>query len=422
MVVAGPLPEPVKSLVRAAVECDEPEQLIVTAQHALGKPLGLAGPSGEALGRAPNTDAGDRALAIARAAATNRLVAPPGWSIVSVVRASSQFGFLAIGEWDGDDQRSPELVELFSTLLADQLQRVALLRARTGELLRRLVADPDVGPAQARREAAHCGLMLADTYWPAILGWRGAAPRPDVADAIEVEARANGLGALSVMLAGRIVLLHPTDGAAAGSCPVNWFGEVAGRAQHLARFAGPQVIVGERALGLGELSAGVAKLDALWRLEPGARGEQPLVSVRHYALDRLFARLADATEATEFVRTQVGAVLTWDRRHHANLLGVLEAGLDFPRHDVAATRCYMHRNTFRHHFRHATELLGDGLEDPEVRLAVHVALKLQHVLGSVEAADGADEAPAGSDGGGPGKTGHRGLGRGRRSERRTRSS
>jgi DNA-binding PucR family transcriptional regulator len=39
----------------------------------------------------------------------------------------------------------------------------------------------------------------------------------------------------------------------------------------------------------------------------------------------------------------------------------------------------MHRNTFRHRLRQAMEFLGDALDDPEVRVAVHVALKLRRV-------------------------------------------
>jgi hypothetical protein len=382
MGLAEPLPEPVASLVRVAVESDEPEQLIASAQHALGRPLGLAGPAGEALGCAPDSDAGERALGIARAAATNRLVAPPGWSIVNVARASSRLGYLAIGDGDGTDDPTPEIVELLRTLLADQLQRIALLRGRTGELLWRLVSDPDIGPARARHEAAGCGLVLADAYWPAVLGCRASAPRPDVAEAIDLEARANARGALSVTLERRTVLLHPSDHAGTGICPRHWFRHVAERARRLAPSGGWQVIVGERAVGLGELSASIAELDALWALGPGSRGDQPLVTVRHYALDLLLARIAETAEARDFVHAQIGPLMAWDRRHETNLLGVLEAGLDFARHDTAAARCFMHRNTFRHRYRQALELLGDTLDDPEVRLAVHVALKLRGVLAS----------------------------------------
>jgi sugar diacid utilization regulator len=381
MAVAGPLPEPVTSLVRVAVESDVPELLVSAAQHALGKPLGLAGPAGEALGRAPADETGDRALAIARAAATSRLVAPPGWSIVGVARPScSPLGYLAVGEQDGRAGSNGELVELVTTLLADQLQRVALLRGRTSELLRRLVSDSDVGPARARREAAGCGLVLADAYWPAILGWRGRAPRPEVTDAIDREARTAASGALSVVVAERTVLLHPNDGAGGSSAALDWFREVAGGALRLAPTARPQVIVGERELGLGELSSGIAELGALWAMGPRAEDDQPLVSVRHYALDRFLAWTADNPEASEFVRQQIGPLIAWDRQHRSDLLTVLEAGLDAPRHDAAAARCFMHRNTFRHRFRHATTILGDPLEDPEVRLAVHVALKLRRIL------------------------------------------
>jgi DNA-binding PucR family transcriptional regulator len=39
----------------------------------------------------------------------------------------------------------------------------------------------------------------------------------------------------------------------------------------------------------------------------------------------------------------------------------------------------MHRNTFRHRLRQAARLAGDPLDDPERRLALHVALKLHRM-------------------------------------------
>ena len=374
------MPEPVTSLVRVAIESDAPQQLVAAAQEALGKPLGLAGPAGEALGRAPDTPAGERALAIARAAATSHLVAPPGWWIVNIARTSSRFGYLAIGERHGREDPSPELVGLLSTLLADQLQRVALLRDRTTELLRQLVSDAQANPSRARSEAAAAGLELADTYWAGLLGWRGHRPRSEVVDAVLRDADTGARGALGVPLAGRTVLLHPGDAGRDGNGALDWFREVASRAGHVAPSARPQVIVGERLLELADLSAGVAELDALWRIGPRREGDQLLVSVRHFALDLLLSRTAGTREATEFVRQQVGPLIAWDQQHQSDLLTVLEAGLDMPRHDVAAARCFMHRNTFRHRFRVATTILGDALEDPEVRLAVHIALKLRRLL------------------------------------------
>lgn len=64
----------------------------------------------------------------------------------------------------------------------------------------------------------------------------------------------------------------------------------------------------------------------------------------------------------------------------ANLLDVLEAGLDHTRHDDAAHQCFVHRNTFRHRFAQAVDLLGEPLDRPERRLAAHVAVKLHRLL------------------------------------------
>ena len=77
---------------------------------------------------------------------------------------------------------------------------------------------------------------------------------------------------------------------------------------------------------------------------------------------------------------QIGALLAWDGERHGDLLTVLEAALDYPQHEQAANRCYMHRNTFRQRLQMATQVLGHDLEDPDVRLATHVALKLRRMI------------------------------------------
>ena len=106
-----------------------------------------------------------------------------------------------------------------------------------------------------------------------------------------------------------------------------------------------------------------------------------MLSARQYGLDRLLLHGVRYHEAQAFVLDQIGALLAWDGEHHGDLLTVLEAALDYPRHEQAAQRCYMHRNTFRHRLRMATEVLGHDLEDPDVRLATHVALKLRRMIG-----------------------------------------
>jgi hypothetical protein len=355
------LPAAVASLVDAALGGDDPERLVEAAAMELRSPLGLVGPSGHAIGWAPHDDAGQRALAVAEAAARSGLVAPPGWRIEPVTRGGARLGFLAVGGETG------QMLELVLALIADQLERRELLRARATAFLRRLVTEPSAG---ARREGAELGLELAAAYWPAVLTWRNVAPAVDVLERETVRE-----GALIVGLARGVVLLHPGAEARA------WFVDVVAFARRLAPAAGAQAIAADGPVALATLSARVAELVALSRLGRVGDGP-PVLDARRYALERLLAHVAGRAEARAFVGEQLGSLVAWDRSHHGDLLTVLEAALDFPRHEQAAQRCYMHRNTFRHRLRQATEILGHDLEDPDVRLATHVALKLRRVLGA----------------------------------------
>lgn len=376
------LPVGVRSLVDAALRGDDPERLVEAASHELRTPVGLVSRAGYPLGCAPRDDDGRRALAVAEAAARAGLIAPPGWQIVPVSGGSFELGFLAVGA-----DAEPALLDLVVALLAEQLHRGELLRAQAAAFARRLVSEPEFGVPRARREAAKLGLVLADAYWPAVLAWRNAAPRAHVVEAIEREA--SGDAALTVRRGAGMVLLHPGAREVAHA----WFERVVACARRLAPAAGPQAVAADAGVELPALSACVSELEALSRLGP--RAEQlPVLSVRQYALDRLLMRAVAHQESRTFVLEQIGSLISWDREHHSDLLTVLEAALDYPLHEQAAHRCYMHRNTFRHRLRVATEILGHDLEDPDVRLATHVALKLHKVLGGASFRSAPGPAPA----------------------------
>ena len=129
--VAGPLQGPVSALVRLAVDGDDPVRLDRggAARHRRARGGGRSG-GGAARSRARESTRAIRALAIARAAATHRLVAPPGWRIIPIARGPERRGLLAVGVRDRADERGAELGELLATLLSEQLRRSALLRAR----------------------------------------------------------------------------------------------------------------------------------------------------------------------------------------------------------------------------------------------------------------------------------------------------
>jgi sugar diacid utilization regulator len=372
-VSAADFAAPVTSVVMAALG-EDTERLVEAAEAELHRPLGLVSRDGLPLGWAPDDAAGRRALAVAEAAARADLVSPPGWQIVPIERGSRRLGFLAVGTAAGGDGRP--LLELVTGLVAEHIERRELARAHRADLVRRLVHEPGAAVAPLRRQAAELGLTLADAYWPAVLAWRHVPPRPDAVARI---ARHDGMpaGALAVGVGGRLVLLHP--GAVAATEPPGWFTHTVMHARRLSPASGAQAIVAERPAALEELSVAVAELEELWRLGPRV-DDEPLRCASQFALDRLLSSVAAGLEARAFVSAQLGPLVAWDDAHGSGLLRVLEAALDLPRHEQAAARCFMHRNTFRHRLRQATDILGCDLEDPDVRLAVHVALRLRRVL------------------------------------------
>ena len=366
---------PLSRLVRVAVESDDAAALVAAAERELGCPVGLVGADGEAMGHAPDDVLGRRALAVAAAAWRTRAPAPPGWCVLAVPESGPRVAALAVGGPEAAGPAWRQSLDLVAALLADQLARAALRRAQASAFVARLVGGPELGGERARRAGAEAGVALAAGYRAAVLQC-GGVPRPELADRIGREAARLASGALSAGVGGRVVLLHPGDADEAAA----WFGQVVERVRRFAPSAGAYAIAADRSVPPGDVGAEVARLLRLGRLGPRAEGAVPVTGARQYALDRLLLDTIPAPDAHGFVEDALGRLIAWDHDHGSDLLRVLEAALDFPRHDRAAQQCFMHRNTFRHRLKQATDVLGDDLEDPDVRLALHVALKLRRGL------------------------------------------
>lgn len=375
------LPEPA-SLAWLAVDNDDPGPLIAAAQASLGEPLALAGDGGEVLAHAPDDAGGRRAAEIARAAAVKGLRAPPGWTIVAVgTNGGRALGFLAarVAPAAGDEDL-PGLLALLAPLVAEQLRRRRLLERQRDALLRRLVTDPRADAQGLRGDAAAVGLRFAGAYWPAVVFTSRRPLSAALLDGARAALRPPAADCHSTVLDGCLILLHP-DGPEAEVGGAGWARAVVDGMRAAGPAALAQAVVADAPAPVGaSLPAAVAELLALARLTPRVDPERAVASRRQHALDRLLLRNVEARAARRFVRDQIGSLIDWDREHHSDLLGVLEASLDHPRHDEAARRCFMHRNTFRHRVRQIDEVLGEGrLDDPDVRLAVRVAIKLHRL-------------------------------------------
>jgi hypothetical protein len=367
----GPLP----GLVRLATDSEDPRHLIIAAAAVFARPLALVSPSGHDLGHAPDDERGRQALAVAVAAGAGT-APPPGWSVLPLGSPASRLGRLAAGAGTDRTDAADALLDLLAALVGDQLRRGALLNAQVATFVRRLVGEPDVRAERARHEAGELGIALAATYWAGAIAWR-TPPPPGVLQRLDGEARRLAPRALTTLLDGRPVLLHPGDDARAAA---EWLALVVRTLRAAAPSSGAQAVMAERPAELAALSSHVADLTGVCELGPRAADDRLVVPAGRYAVDRLLRRTVASIDARRFVRERLGPLMRWDREHRTDLTRVLEAALDFPRHDQAAARCFMHRNTFRRHLRQATLLLGADLEDPDVRLALHLAVKLQRAL------------------------------------------
>jgi purine catabolism regulator len=140
--------------------------------------------------------------------------------------------------------------------------------------------------------------------------------------------------------------------------------------------------------GLGEPAIGPANLrqSATEARDAASLGRLTL-GPRHIARQsdlgvyRLLLALRDSGALAPFVR-QTLQPLDDDRRSGDLLLETLEVYFTNNGNALrAAQQLHLHRNSMLYRLRRASELLGQDLEDPDVRLALQVALKGRRVLG-----------------------------------------
>nr|MBA3823888.1 helix-turn-helix domain-containing protein [Ktedonobacterales bacterium] len=141
----------------------------------------------------------------------------------------------------------------------------------------------------------------------------------------------------------------------------------------------------ELAIGIGRLATGVAG----WRRSL-SEAEGALRVALHSPARRLWRYedlgvmqvllpLSDAPVLRAFAAETLAPLLSGDT--HESLLATLETffatnGNTFQ----AAQRLGLHRNTLTYRLNRIQELLGVALDDPEVRLALHLALKIRQIL------------------------------------------
>jgi hypothetical protein len=388
-----------RNLVRLASTSDSPERLLIAASRQLRRPLVLLDAGGTPLAAPPPSAGLDRSVAALAAGIADPDAAPEGWQIIPIENERERLAFIAVHDVGAGETEQAAMLDLIVSLLGDQLERAALASTirseRQAALLRRLVTDPTITPVEIRSEASAAGVRLADSYWPALLVWTAGHPGPRTLAELCAEAERQAPGSITVQIDNiTVALLLPAraSGVANGEDIHHKLTSLVGHVRQLGH-RDVRAIARERSVGLAQLAARLGELERLQRYLPLSATGALVRPARTFALARLLNEGLDRRRAQAFVRGRIGRLLHHDQDHGTDLAHVLELALDFPRRDDAARASYMHRNTFRRRLTQALELIDADLNDPDDRLALHVALRLRRLLnGQQRAAAGTGES------------------------------
>ncbi len=284
-------------------------------------------------------------------------------------------GFLILAPADGGDRDLEETaLAQAATALAAVLgrQRPDNDRVRAGLLEELLTGRPvsyDLIRAQARRIGYDLGGKLA----VAVADLDGVEPGQVVG---------------GLKFAGRPLLAAPYQGKLTVLLPA-----VEGQlitAAEAVRQAVAERAGGRAFVGVGRPYADLRELSRSYREARRALGlarklglaDRPVLFER-LGLFRLLTILADEfpAEARTFVDETLGKLVEYDRENRSDLVETLRVALESNLNvSEAAERLHVHRNTLLYRLRRVEEISGWNLENPDSRLALHLAVKLYGLL------------------------------------------
>lgn len=106
-----------------------------------------------------------------------------------------------------------------------------------------------------------------------------------------------------------------------------------------------------------------------------------VVAVPELGLTGLLAAVTDE-RLVDYIRRHLGPLVEHDTARKGSLVPTLRAYLETGEQQEAAKRLRVHPNTLRYRLDRIREISGVDLEDPETRLNMAVALRVQALLGS----------------------------------------
>lgn len=110
-----------------------------------------------------------------------------------------------------------------------------------------------------------------------------------------------------------------------------------------------------------------------------------LVEYNSLGIYRLLAQLETQPTVMQFCQQIIGPLVEYDRSHNSNLVQTIEAYFEHHGNiSQTAESLFIHRNTLLYRLERIQELTGQSLEQSDMRLALHLSLKLWLLRGRTE--------------------------------------
>jgi purine catabolism regulator len=214
------------------------------------------------------------------------------------------------------------------------------------------------------------------------LFFRGA-PEGRLAEALERELERRRADGIVAVRQGGVAVLYPLDGTLDAA-------SLKGVVERIRAAVALACRAPELSAGIGRYRPGVGALHESYREAEQAaitgervHGPGRVTYFGDLGLYRLLLSLQDSPALREFYEETVAALVEYDRRNKTELVRTLEGY--FEAHDSpteAAQLLHVHRNTLLYRLRRIEEITGLSLDDAEVRLALHLALRVGKILGA----------------------------------------
>lgn len=141
-------------------------------------------------------------------------------------------------------------------------------------------------------------------------------------------------------------------------------------------------------IGLGRVATHLPGISQSYReaqqaLEIGRRlfGENKIHSFTHLGVYRLLFHLDRQSELRDFYQEILGPLLNADTRGDSTLIDTLEGYFRCNGNlSETARTMHLHRNSLLYRLGRIEEVLGQSLDDSELRLSLQIALKIRHLL------------------------------------------